>query len=205
MQRPHQKASSWKLAKPVICLITAAVSLTGIAAENPSNKRPATGKLTKPTLGKPATPAQLVAKDATPPVKTQPQGNATTSVMPVVTVIGKNVKNPYEPTDPYNTDYAVPYTSTATRTNIPVFETPFSIETVSQQVIKDQQMVHLTDAVKNVSGVQPAFTFGEGADGFYMRGFLLGDPAVGTIIYRDGFRGVGFSMDAGNMDLALPG
>ena len=120
--------------------------------------------------------------------------------MPVVTVIGKNVKNPYEPTDPYNNDYAVPYTSTATRTNIPVFETPFSIETVSQQVIKDQQMVHLTDAVKNVSGVQPAFTFGEGADGFYMRGFLLGDPAVGTIIYRDGFRGVGFSMDAGNIE-----
>lgn len=97
------------------------------------------------------------------------------STLGVVTVTGKNA---YEESDPYNADYNRTHSSTATKTDTPIMQTPMSIKVVPQQVLKDQQVISIDQALKNVSGVVP------GAGGnkeFFMRGF-------GSFnYYRDGF------------------
>lgn len=50
--------------------------------------------------------------------------------------------------------YFVPEASTATRTDTPIRDTPFSIQVVPQQILKDQQVQRVTDALRNVPGVQ---------------------------------------------------
>jgi iron complex outermembrane receptor protein len=77
----------------------------------------------------------------------------------------------YDANDPYNRDYAVPNASTATKTDTPIFDTPVSIQVVPRAVIDDQQAIRPKDALKNVSGVQPGFRFGNLRDGSIIRGF----------------------------------
>ncbi len=98
--------------------------------------------------------------------------------LPVVTV---NADVKYDVNDPYNKDYAIPNTTTATKTDTPIMETPYSIAVVSQQVIKDQQAIKIEDALKNVAGVQTGFTNGGLSDTFMVRGF------ESSTFYRDGF------------------
>ena len=50
--------------------------------------------------------------------------------------------------------YAVKRASTATRTDTPIIDTPFSIQVISQEVMKDQGAYRLEDIVQNVSAVQ---------------------------------------------------
>ena len=81
--------------------------------------------------------------------------------------------------------YFVPNATTATRTETPILDTPQSIQVVPQKVLKDQQVIRLDEALRNVSGV----TFG-GTDlgrnlQFSIRGF---DEAP---ILRNGFRQFG--------------
>ncbi|WP_026604474.1 TonB-dependent siderophore receptor [Methylomonas sp. 11b] len=103
----------------------------------------------------------------------EPQ-SATT--MPAVTVTGKAV---YDSTDPYNPDYNRTSASTATKTDTPIMETPFSVQIVPKQVLEDQQAVRLKDALKNVSGVMPGGEQGR-SDEFIIRGFR------NNTIYRNG-------------------
>jgi iron complex outermembrane receptor protein len=89
--------------------------------------------------------------------------------------------------------YRVPNASTATKTDTPIRDTPASIQVVPQQVIKDQQVTRLEEALRNVSGV----TFIGNDDGrqasFRLRGFGPGaTEGSGTPILRDGFRIYGF-------------
>ena len=56
-------------------------------------------------------------------------------------------------------DYFVPSTSTATRTNTPILDTPVSIQVVPRQVLDDQQVIRLDEALANVSGVSRGGTF----------------------------------------------
>ena len=56
-------------------------------------------------------------------------------------------------TDPYNQDYVLPNATAGTKTDTPIMETPLNIQVVSKQVLKDQQVINLGDALKNVSGV----------------------------------------------------
>jgi iron complex outermembrane recepter protein len=84
-----------------------------------------------------------------------------------------------------NNDYFVPDVSSATRSNTPILDTPQSVQVVPQEVLQDQQITRLDEAVRNVSGV----TFG-GTDlgrnlQFSIRGF---DEAP---ILRNGFRQFG--------------
>lgn len=72
---------------------------------------------------------------------------------------------------PYNTRYLRNNSVTATRTNTPVMETPFSIQAVPQQVLRDQQAIRLDTAVQNVSGIIQTPTNGSFSDGFLIRGF----------------------------------
>ncbi|AFZ29175.1 TonB-dependent siderophore receptor [Gloeocapsa sp. PCC 7428] len=85
--------------------------------------------------------------------------------------------------------YAVPDASTATRTDTPLRDIPQSIQVVPRQVIEDQAVTELQDAVRNVSGVVEGNTFGSTQENFIIRGFQQGFQLGSTL--RDGFRANG--------------
>lgn len=78
-------------------------------------------------------------------------------------------------------DYFVPTASTATRTDTPILNTPAAIQVIPRQVLEDQQVTDLGEALRNVSGVAVNSTEGRGFQ-VSLRGF------EGTSIFRDGFR-----------------
>lgn len=67
--------------------------------------------------------------------------------------------------------YSVPDASTATKTDTPLRDIPQSIQVVPQQVIKDQQITRITDAVRNVSGVTVQRDIDNTIDSYNIRGF----------------------------------
>lgn len=79
-------------------------------------------------------------------------------------------------------DYFVPNSSTGTRTDTRIVDTPQSIQVIPRKVLEDQQVIRLDEALRNVSGV----TFGGTNLGrsleFTIRGF---DTAP---VLRNGFR-----------------
>ena len=80
--------------------------------------------------------------------------------------------------------YAVMATAIATKTDTPILETPLSVQVVPQEVLQDQQVTRIEQAVRNVSGVyQTRAAFSDFADQFVIRGFLSNQ-----VVYRDGFR-----------------
>lgn len=100
------------------------------------------------------------------------------STLPTVNVVDKPI---YNATDPNNPDYNRTNASTATKTDTPILETPYSVRIIPQQVLKDQQVIRVEDAITNVAGVQSSFTNGGDSDVFILRGFQ------NTNLYRDGF------------------
>src|SRR5215469_12622901 len=85
--------------------------------------------------------------------------------------------------------YAVMATTVATKTDTPILETPLSVQVVPQEVLRDQQVTRIEQAVRNVSNVyQTKVAFSDFADQFVIRGFLSNQ-----VVYRDGFR-----IDTGN-------
>lgn len=105
-----------------------------------------------------------------------PQSQADTPVLTAMTVVGEAVK---DVDDPDNGDYYISNASTATKTDTPIMETPMSVKVVPRQVLKDQQVITLDQALKNVSGA----VSGVGGSGtFFLRGF--GNYNV----YRDGYK-----------------
>jgi iron complex outermembrane recepter protein len=78
--------------------------------------------------------------------------------------------------------YAADEASTATRTDTPLRDIPQSIQVIPRQVLEDQQVIRLEDALRNVSGVAPGDNFGGTRDQFIIRGFQQFN------IFRDGFR-----------------
>ncbi|MBN3963656.1 TonB-dependent siderophore receptor [Nostoc sp. NMS8] len=82
--------------------------------------------------------------------------------------------------------YRVPDTSTATRTDTPIRDIPASIQVIPQQVLKDQQITQVREAVSNVSGITAGpggsqTTFGES---FILRGFA---DSSDSSTFIDGF------------------
>ncbi|TVP63923.1 MAG: TonB-dependent siderophore receptor [Nodularia sp. (in: Bacteria)] len=77
--------------------------------------------------------------------------------------------------------YRIPNSSTATRTDTPLRDIPQAIQVIPRQVIEDQQVTRLDEALRNTSGV----TFGGTSFGrdllFSIRGFDR------TQVLRDGF------------------
>ncbi|MEH2010277.1 TonB-dependent siderophore receptor [Nostoc sp.] len=67
--------------------------------------------------------------------------------------------------------YTVPEASTATRTDTPLRDIPQSIQVVPQQVIKDQGITRINDAVRNVSGTSFTTGYGNSFAGVKIRGF----------------------------------
>lgn len=92
--------------------------------------------------------------------------------------------------------YAMPDATTATRMNGRVFETPYSIQTVPSDVIRDQAVTTVDDALRNVSGVQ---IDRQGIyDGIMLRGFA--QSAANRWIYRDGAPFQNSKFDFANID-----
>jgi len=86
---------------------------------------------------------------------------------------------------PFNTSYTYEAATTGTKTSTPVMETPVNVQTVTQQVLRDNQVTDLSKALEFVSGVTT--TKGPTDNGspygqIVIRGFAA------NYIYRDGFR-----------------
>jgi len=79
--------------------------------------------------------------------------------------------------------YSVLNSSTATKTDTPIMETPVSIQVIPRAIMDDQQVVRLQDVMKNVSGVQRDFQYGNGYKSFIIRGFTTNSK-----IFRNGNR-----------------
>jgi len=78
--------------------------------------------------------------------------------------------------------YQVDNTMSATRTDTPLLEIPQSVQVVPRQVLEDQQVIRLDEALRNVSGVVQDGGFGGTSDQFNIRGFFA------DTITRDGLR-----------------
>ncbi len=82
-------------------------------------------------------------------------------------------------------DYTVPDASSATRTDTPIRDIPQSIQVIPQEILKDQQVNRLDEALSNVSGTTFAGTFGNTSLNFNIRGF------ENAPVLQDGFRQFG--------------
>ncbi len=83
--------------------------------------------------------------------------------------------------------YRVPSASTGTRTDTLIRDIPQTIQVVPEQVIKDQRVTRLRDALLNVGGVLQDGGFAGTADQIGIRGFF-GDGTFGGSILVDGFK-----------------
>ncbi|MBD2615617.1 TonB-dependent siderophore receptor [Nostoc punctiforme FACHB-252] len=84
--------------------------------------------------------------------------------------------------------YSVPDASTATRTDAQLRDIPQSIQVIPRQVIKDRNVVRLSELADNVSGVQPERGYGGLSSlGFRVRGFLTNFETL-----RNGFPDYGY-------------
>jgi len=73
--------------------------------------------------------------------------------------------------------------TTATRTDTPLRDIPASIQVIPRQVLEDQQVTRLQDALQNVSGITRRGNFGGAESGAYtIRGFIQDET------FRNGFR-----------------
>lgn len=77
--------------------------------------------------------------------------------------------------------YNVPDATTATRTDTPIRDIPQSIQVVPQEVIEDQQVTQISDALRNVSSVTPRVDYGASYT-YNIRGFS------GSTTLRNGLR-----------------
>ena len=107
---------------------------------------------------------------ATAPAPADAAASAPTVRLHTVEVLGQSAKS-----------YTMTNATTATRTDTPLMETPFSVQVVPQQVLQDQLANTLERALQNVPGVAPFPTNQGLSDGFMIRGF------GSNITYRDGF------------------
>ncbi len=67
--------------------------------------------------------------------------------------------------------YKVPDASTATRTDTPLRDIPQAIQVIPQQVIKDQGVTRIEDALRNAVGVSQGVDITSGARNYTIRGF----------------------------------
>ena len=88
-------------------------------------------------------------------------------------------------------------TSTLSRMPVPLLDTPQTVNVITQQVMKDQNVTSVQDALRNVPGI--TFTAGEGGvqgDNITIRGFTARND-----IYRDGIRDPGwYTRDAFSLE-----
>ena len=119
-----------------------------------------------------------------PEVIQQPNPQQANNQLPTIKVVGKK-RYQYKADDPYNPNYVIPNATAGTKTDTPVMETPLNIQVISKQVLKDQQVITLDQALQNVSGVTMLAhnnNFGINYLTPVLRGF------ASQTFFRDGFR-----------------
>ena len=121
--------------------------------------------------------AHSVAANGTVTVKPAPQKQEASALKPM-TVKGKR----NDINDPYNTNYTRTHSSTATKTDTPIMQTPANIQVVTKAVLDDQPAITIDQALNNVSGVTTSVGSGGLSDDIYLRGFRT------TTQFRNGFR-----------------
>jgi iron complex outermembrane recepter protein len=77
--------------------------------------------------------------------------------------------------------YRIPNTSVGSRTDVPLRDVPQSIQVVPQQVLRDQQITRLNDALRNVPGVTQDFDSGP-----YVTYRIRGFEALNNNLLRNG-------------------
>lgn len=117
----------------------------------------------------------------------EPTSAQAQTVLPAVTVHA-----------PRNLGYQAPSATTATRLETPILDTPVSIAVVPRAVMDDQQVIELKEALKNVSGVQPAFGFGSLFNGFTIRGFT--SPLLSLSLFHNGLRRPANAFETANVE-----
>ncbi len=108
------------------------------------------------------------------------QAESDVTALETMTVYGE-----YDAKDPYNEDYVLPNATAGTKTDTPIMETPLNVQVITKQVLKDQQVINLGQALKNVSGVATSGTADYGANldqNIFLRGF------ASQTFFRNGFR-----------------
>ncbi|MDO9214083.1 MAG: TonB-dependent receptor [Methylococcales bacterium] len=109
--------------------------------------------------------------------KAPPKANANDSkTLATMTVTDKTDKANVNAPD--NATYNIVDAVTATKTDTPIMQTPMSVKVVPKQVLKDQQVITVDQALRNVSG---AVAGAGGTGNFFLRGF------GNSNVYRDGF------------------
>jgi len=90
--------------------------------------------------------------------------------------------------------YTQQNSSTATKTDTPLLETPVSIQVITQQLLEDQNALTLDQALVNVPGVRSSY------NGYSLNIYLRGFPT--STIFRDGFRIDDLSTLGGDISLS---
>jgi iron complex outermembrane recepter protein len=119
--------------------------------------------------------------------KTPAPGIEDDTTLPKVTVEADSAYDSEYYAAPYNKDYVIPNATVGTKTDTPIMETPLNVQVISKQVLKEQQVFRLSDALKNVSGVTTTNNntntlFGGTQESIFFRGF------TSSTFFRDGFR-----------------
>jgi iron complex outermembrane receptor protein len=78
--------------------------------------------------------------------------------------------------------YRATRSATATKTDTALRDIPQSIQIVPREVLDDQQVTRLQDALANVSSIQPSSSRGGATDTFVVRGFRATSYAVDGIV-----------------------
>lgn len=84
--------------------------------------------------------------------------------------------------EPVESPYLAPETTTGTRTDASIFDIPQTIQVLPEQLLEDQQITTLEDAILNVPNAVRSGDAGGASDDFAIRGF------ESTEVLRDGFR-----------------
>ena len=81
--------------------------------------------------------------------------------------------------------YVMPNATSGTKTDTPIMETPLNVQVIADQVLKDQQVISLDQALRNVSGVKASSNTsfnGSTQQSITIRGFSS------QTFFRNGFR-----------------
>ncbi|MBF2029851.1 MAG: TonB-dependent siderophore receptor [Oscillatoriales cyanobacterium C42_A2020_001] len=97
------------------------------------------------------------------------------------------------------TGYSAPNSSTATKTDTPILDIPGSVQIIPRQVLQDQRVTRVGDAIQNVSGVSNLGQYQGYEDLIFLRGFQV--STFQGSFFRDGVRTFTFgSPDLTNLE-----